>query len=90
MESDLAYGYNSKPELIPAAYYSEGKYDKLRDTAVSCYKLLDELHVASLKGTAGYSSQAGWVFGGLGALFFLNAWAFRGFFRANAQSRSNL
>lgn len=86
---DLADRYKSRPELIPDSYFSQGKYDMLRDTAVDCYRLQDELHVASLRGTAKYSMDATWILAGLGALFLLNAWSFRKFFHAIGTSRSN-
>ena len=86
--TDLANGYESRPELIPDAYFSQAKYDKLREVAVSCYKLQDDIHVASLRGTAKYSMNAALILAGLCALFFLNAWAFRRIVRGD-ELRSN-
>jgi hypothetical protein len=88
--ADQAARYDGKPELIPSAYFSEGKYDKLRDVAIDCYRLQDEIHVRSMQGSSNFSLQAASFGGVLGALFFFNAWAFRKYAQPDATSRSNL
>ena len=88
--SRIADGHVSKPELIPNAVYQEGKCDKLRDVAVSCYKFQDDLFITSLRANAKNARETAWILGGLGALLLLNAWAFRTLSKVDEKSRSNM
>jgi hypothetical protein len=85
----VANEHVSKPELIPNAVYEQGKCEKLKEVAVSCYKLQDEMFVTSLRATVSNAREMAGAAVGLAALLFLNAWIFRMLAKVNEESRSN-
>ena len=79
----------SRPEQIPNYVYAEGKYEKLRDVAVSCYKFQDDQFIAGLRANSAHARETAWILGGIAVLLLLNAWAFRVFHATDDRSRSN-
>ena len=75
--AQVARDHVGKPDLVANALYEQRQYDKLRNAAISCYALQDELFVRSLRGSAKGTSDTAWVLCGLAALLTLNAVAFR-------------